>query len=368
VQLERKTSSAESNHNDYELLLFEAHYRSVLDVALLLETTLECVRSEKASATHRVGAAALAMKVAVDFGRADLLDSVFRDVAPYFGDPSVREFDCLQIKTIYGTMRGDRPVPVGELNRLASAGHQVNGELGYSRALMMAVTACRMSARYEEGLEFANRALEHARANRFRSRHHEILVWTIALHISARRFDEAKKALSSILNNPFLSDSVKERHEVFLLEARLGIEEGDFSRAASAFTRAEPMYQTYSLARRCYYLALQLRIRMNEGASADILRPLVAELETLNGQLRGFTAQDFESHALLLGLTAIGEEERGRGLFREYVKQRRVKWRLSPEANELLRDEEAKRTRERSREEPAYETAALRTVPLSGVV
>lgn len=368
VQLERKMSAAESDHCDYELLLFEAQYRSMLDVALLLEETLECVRSEKASAAHRVGAAVIAMKVAVDFGRTDLLDSIFREVESRFTDPRVREFDCLQIKTIYSTMRGDRPVPVSELNRLASAARQVNGELGYSRALTMAVTACRMSARYEEGLEFATRALEHAQANRFHSRQHEILVWTIALHISARKFDEAKAALSRILNNPFPSDSVKERHEVSLLDARIAIEEGDFSRAALAFSRAEPMCPTYSVARQCYYLALQVRIRINEGASAEILRPLVAELETLNIQLRGFTAQDFESYALLLGLTAMGEEERGRAAFKDYVRQRRVRWPLPPEAMEILRRDDSKRSDGRSLGEASYDTAALRTVPLSGVV
>ena len=368
VQLERKMSSADSDHNDYELLLLEAQNRSMLDAASVLEKTLECIRSDRSGANHKVEAAVLAMKVACDFGRTDLLDSVYRDVAPHFNDPSVCEFDSLQINTIYGTMRGDSPVPVRELRRLAEVARRVHGELGYSRAMITAMTACRMTGRYQEGLEFANRALEHADVHRFHTKRREILVWTTALHVSARRFDEAKKTLRRVLNDPVPSDSLRERHEVCLLDARIAIEEGDFSRAASAFGQAESISPAHSLTRRCYYLAVEIRIKINEGVDAEILRPLVAELEAENSRLRRFTAQDFESYALFLGLAAIGEESRGRTMFREWVEQRRVKWPLPPEALELSRTDETNRSADQRNVEQSYDTAALRTVPLSGVV
>lgn len=367
VELERKTSSAESNHNDYELLVAEGQHRSTLDYESLLDQVLECVRSDKASPSHKVGAAVLAMKIAVDFGRMDLVDAIYDDVAQYFSDSRVHEFDCLQIKTIYETMRTDQPVTVPDLNRLAESARLVNGELGYSRALIMATTACRLSGRYEEGLRFANRALEHANANRFHSKRREILVWTIALHVSARRFDQAKKALEVIWADPFPSDSVRERHEVLLLEARVAIEEEDFSRAVGALSQAEPISSSHSLMRRCYYFALHVRIQINAGANADTLRPLVAELERAHLQLRTQTTQDFESCSLFLGLTALGEKERGKMLFREWIKQRRVKWPLPHQVLELL-DDDSLGSNGDLRRGHSYETAALSTVPLSGVV
>ena len=54
-------------------------------------------------------------------------------------------------------------------------------------------------------------------------------------------------------------------------------------------------------------------------------------------KMRRSGSQDFEAHALYLGLHAIGEEERANKMLQDYVQvQRWSKWPLPPEIIEEL--------------------------------
>jgi len=366
MRLEQTTSSSDSQHNDYELQMLEARHRSTLDFASLLEDTLTCVNASKAQPKHKIGAAVIAMKVAVDFGRLDLLDTIYHEIEPHFGNSEVSELHCIEAKTIYRTMRGPHTVDAEELNRFVELARALGGELGYSRALRTATNACRLSGRYEEGLEFASRALEHADANRFYSKRREILIWTIALHMSAGEFGKARKILTAIVTDAFPSDSAWARNEIFVLDARIAIEEGDFERAATLFQQAQPVAPTYSLARRCYCTALEVQIRVSQGADSLKLEPLVSDLESFNSALRLCMGRDFESYSLFVGLRHLGEERRARALLEDYVKERRDKWPVSARIRAVL--DETVSGGILPQAESDQETAARKTVPLSGVL
>src|SRR6202008_372551 len=100
-------------------------------------------------------------------------------------------------QTIYRTMRGDSPVPISDLEELIEVARRTDGELAYSQALLMAATACRLSARYEEGLQFASRALDHAVTYRFFAKRTEIMLSSALLHIAAGKYRNADALLSS---------------------------------------------------------------------------------------------------------------------------------------------------------------------------
>jgi DNA-binding SARP family transcriptional activator len=342
ILLVAQDDPSRGQHNDYELLLLDARHRSVLDFVALFDETIPCVENERASSAHRVGAAILAMKLAVDFGRSDYLDAVYDQVAPLLYDNDVSERNRLELETIYRTMRGDGIVPIDDLSRFADVARLSGGELAYSRALVTAATACRLSARYAEGLQFESKALEHAIANRLHSRHPEILLSTTALHIAARAFDKAREVLRGIEKHCIASDNFKERNEIHYHEARLALEEGDSAGAATAFELIEALSPTYSVTRRGYYLALEVQIRLKQGVAMDLVKRLVTELEAAHLRMRGLGSQDFESYSLYLALCALGEKDRGAQLLREHVELRRAKW---PLPQTILRVLEAKENR-----------------------
>ena len=328
IQLVAKEDPSGSQHNDYELLLLDVRHRSVLDFVALFDETIPCVENEQASSAHRVGAAILAMKLAVDFGRSDYLEAVYKQISPLLHESDVSERNRLEVEMIFRTMRGDGVVPVDDLSRFAEVARLSGGELAYSHALVTAATACRLSARYSEGLRFESRALEHAISNRLHSRLSEILLSTTMLHIAAQAFDKAREVLTEIERRPITSDNFKERNEIHYNEARVALEEGDCAKAAKAFELIEGLSPTYSVTRRGYYLALEVRIRLKQGAGLDVLKRLVTELEAAHLQMRGLGSQDFESYSLYLGLCALGEKHRGAQLLTEHVELRRAKWPL----------------------------------------
>jgi len=327
MSLAVKSGVVEGAHNDYELAMLEARHRSALDFTSLLEASLACVNSETASPKHRVRAAVLALKLSVDFGRIDYLDDIYAKVAKFLDSAEVSELHAMQIDTIYRTSRVGDAVPLSDLRKLADVGRRVDGEFGYSRGLLMAGTACRLSGRYQEGLQFAAEALEHAISKQFLSKRTEIMLQQVILHLAAEAFDKAQEILAAIRTIP-RSDSSREPNELYSYLARVAIEQEDFQTAARAFDQIDLINPNYSPSRTGYYTALELRIRLNQDVAADIIRGLVEKLEATHRQLRSLGSQDFEALTLFKGLNALDERERATQLLREYVGTRNVSWPL----------------------------------------
>ncbi len=324
MSLAVKSGSVDSTHNDYELAMLEARHRSALDYASLFEESLACVNSDAATPKHRVGAAVLALKLSVDFGRADYLDRIYAKVSPFLDSGEVNELHALQIRTIYRTSRGGDAVPLADLRRLADVARQVDGEFGYSRGLLMAATACRLSGRYLEGLAFVSAALEHANSKQFHSKRTEITLQQVTLHIAAREFDKAQELLTAVGEFP-RSDSLKERSEIYAHLARVAIEQGDFDRAAHAFGQIELVSPDFSPSRVGYYVALELQIRLHRKDSHEVIQDLVTKLERTHRQLMATGSQDFEAITLFQGLCALNEREYATRLLTEYVGTRTVR-------------------------------------------
>ena len=368
ILLVAKDDPSGSQHNDYELLLLDARHRSVLDFVALFDETIPCVENAQASPAHRVAAGILAIKLAVDFGRADYLDAIYAQVSPLLHDSGVSERNRLELEMIYRTMRGDGLVPVDDLWRFAEVARLSGGELGYSRALVTAATACRLSARYADGLQFESTALEHAIANRLHSRYPGILLSTAGLHIAAGAFDKAREVLREVGKHRIATDNFKERNEILYHEARLALEEGDFAGAAAVFDGIEAMSPRHSVTRRGYYLAMEVQIRLKQGVGMDVMERLVSELQATHLQMRGLGSQDFESYSLYLGLCALGEKDRGTQLLREHVECRPAKWPLHERILRALNPEESRpqvQSRRANAAPRSQDTLALSAQPMS---
>jgi tetratricopeptide (TPR) repeat protein len=328
MRLAAKDDPSKSQHNNYELLLHDARHRSALDFVTLLQDTMPCVESEQALPGHRVGAAVLALKLAVDLGRSEYFDTIHRQISPLLDEGDVNECNRLEFQMIYQTMRGDDLVPVEDLWRFAEVARLTEGEVGYSRAIVTAATACRLSARYSQGMEILARAFDHAIANRLYSKLPTILMVIAELNVAAGDFDKAYDAVKRIERHPIPSSNIRDRNQIHYLEARIALERGDLAGATNAFALIDTVTPTYSVSRRGYYLALEVRISLQQNVTAERLSRLVAELESTHLQMRDIGLQDFESYSLYLGLSALGKKHRGKQLLREYVEARHIKWPL----------------------------------------
>jgi len=299
---------------------------------------MECVQSQDATPAHRVRAAVLALKLATDFGTVEPLDSIYNQVSPFLSEAEVKESTRLAVQMIYRTMRGDEIVSRDDLWRFAEAVRQSDGEVAYSRALSTASAACRISARYIDGLEFLSAAYNHAVSQRLHSRLIHILFQTVRMHITAGHFDEAKQVLVEAKKIPITSDNASDKTNIHYVEAEIAIEQGEWVTASQAFSAIGAIQPAFSVARTGNYLALDLRISLNQKAPRDVIESLVAKLEGTHMKMRRNGTQDFESYSLYLGLCSLGERDRARKLLAAYVERhRRSKWPLSPEVLRALK-------------------------------
>jgi DNA-binding SARP family transcriptional activator len=336
-QIFTQQDASNGKHNEYELRFLDARFRSALDFANLLEETILCVASKDASPAHRVKAAVLAMKMAVDFGESDRADWLYREVSSILGDPSVCDYDRLELEMIQRTDRGDGVVPLGDLHRFTQAARQSEGEIGYSRALLTAAAACRRSARYEEGLAFVSLADNHAKSNKLHAKHIEVAFSAVLLHTAAGNFAAASQALKEARKYQLPTDNNRVRNAIHYHAARLALEDGDLAVAATEFESIDTPASTSSHNRKGFHLALEVRIRVEQGWSSESLAPVVAQLEEHHLRMRGCGGQDFESHATYIGLCAVGESQRADDLLTAYVDEhRRSRWPLPREIVDIL--------------------------------
>jgi DNA-binding SARP family transcriptional activator/tetratricopeptide (TPR) repeat protein len=337
ISISSQIDPSAGSHNEFELRLFAARHQSALDFSLLLPDIVRCVEAAEALPAHRVRAAAMALRIATDFGPSDLLDSIYRHVEPLLNMKDVPETSRFEVETIYRTTREKKAIPADDLRVYAASARALGGELAYSGALLTAAAACRISGRYKEALAFLAEAMEHATLHNHRARLPLILVSEIRLHVAGLEYDRAGETLRRLMQCSIPADDDFLRSEVQTYLARLALEKGDVTTASAALGTARNIPESYSPRRRANSLALFLRVRLGEGAAADEIRSLTLQLEVEHFRLRGLGGHDFESYALFLGLCAIGEEQRGRNLLAEYVTvHRKQAWPLPSPIRTIL--------------------------------
>jgi DNA-binding SARP family transcriptional activator len=338
IRLSGKEDPAAALHNDFELLLLEARHQSSFDFSTLLPNIVPCVQSPEASPAHRIRAAVMALKIATDIGPAELIDSLYSDIEPLLSNQELNESTRLEIQIIYSTLRQNDLIPIEYLNGFVESARRTGGELGHFHALNTAASACRISGRYLEGLHFVDRAFKHALEHKFFNRIGYALISAVRLHIAAGAFDKADLSLTELENYPDpAGDSVTQTERLFF-DSRIALELGAVSRACTSFEAIERVPLTYSAARRAYYFALGVHVRLQQGSNRDVIEPLVRSLEEAHLRIRGIGGKDFESYALYIGLCALGEDVRASEMLRSYVVQhRRSNWPVPSKIEAVLR-------------------------------
>jgi DNA-binding SARP family transcriptional activator len=325
------------SHSHFELLLFQARHRSSLDFVTLLDDIMPCVESHDASPAHRVGAAVIALKVASDVGPAAKLDAIYAAVQPFLADGEIDFVLRFEAELIYQTMRAEREVSLEDMKAFVQASRESYGEIGYSNALVAVASACRISGRDRDAIEFIKTAMEHAEGHKMRARIPAIILAEIRVHVLAEDFVSARAAISRGKLYEIPVDDQVTRPEWQFYEARVALEDRTLEEAERAASAIEIVPATNAVARRAGCLAVVLRIRLRQEATSEVIRSLVRDLETAHMITRDIGAQDFEVHSLYLGLCAVGEDAKARRLLHEYVRHlRRSRRQLATPVRQLL--------------------------------
>jgi DNA-binding SARP family transcriptional activator len=338
IRLTQKVNPTVGPHSEFELLLFAARLLSDLDYHRLLADIIPCVESSVASPAHRVRAAVIALKIATDMGPTSTLDTIYRHVAPLLENTELPETPRLEVEIIYRTTQRREAVPIEALNRFAESARVTHGEIAYSNALLTAASACRISARYEQGLAFVAQAFENAASHKRRAGLSRVFIAELKLHMAAGALERAESALARMMAHPIAPDDALAIAEAQVYRTRIAIEKGDLKGAAAAFAAVQEVPRTYSPRRRAHVLAMQLRIRLMENASQDEIRALVSDLRLEHLKVRSLGVDDFETFALYTGLCALDETTQGVALVAEYVQIYRPSgWPLPEQILKILR-------------------------------
>jgi hypothetical protein len=219
-----------------------------------------------------------------------------------------------------------------DLQRFAESARATGGELAYSQALVAAAVACRVTARYEDGLGFIAQAFEHATTNKRQGRISRLLIGELWLHLAAGAYDEAESTLLRLMECPIQPGDDFAQSELQTYSATIALSKSDFAGASAAFAGVPIVPRTYSARRRANWLAIRLHIRLNEDATQGEIESLVSELRVEHLKVRALGGHDFEAYAMYLGLCSIGHAAEALTLLTEYVQvHRRSQWPLPAE-------------------------------------
>jgi DNA-binding SARP family transcriptional activator len=324
ISIAEKLDPGASTHNEFELRLLAARHQSALDFPSLFADLLQCVKSSAASPSHRVRAAVIALKISTDIGPPDALDSIYSEVEHLLKMPDVPERARLEVEMIVRTTRQREVVSEEELRKFVAVARASTGDLSYSNALLTAAAACRISGRYEVGLEFVMEAFDHEKQLKHYARLPFILISEIRLHVAATNYPMAEASLARLMEYPIPPDDEFMASELETYKVRLAVERGSAEEASAGLKAMRHSPESYSPRRRANCLALTLRVRLLEKAELDEIRQLVSRLEVEHLRVRDLGGHDFEAYSLCLGFCALGKRQRGIKLLYDYLEHHRL--------------------------------------------
>jgi hypothetical protein len=175
--------------------------------------------------------------------------------------------------------------------------------------------------------------------HKLRTRIPAIILAQIRLHVLAEDFAAAREAITRGRQHAIPAEDQVTRPEWQYYEARVALEDRPLEEAESAANAISIVPATNATSRRLGCLAVVLRLRLKQGASSEIIRPLVVELEKAHRITRDSGCKDFEAHSLFLGLCALGEKRKAQQLLDDYVYRfRRSRRRLNTALRALYPD------------------------------
>lgn len=321
-QLRAKTTSIADQHDAFEIMLFDASYRSSLNVRTLLTEATGCVARVEAATEHRLQAAVIALKVASDFD-PKVMDTVYRQVEPLLATTATNDVTRIELEMVYHSIRGDGARGLAAARILVDKARRSHDPFRLVRALANASNSCRINGTHEDAEQYLYETIDISLKHHLLERAAVSMHTLAKLRLASGDVGLARDILEERKTIVTPSENLVTTADQHVIEARVALAEGNPALAAEEFSKVQTDSFGYSPSRRGAYLALEIQIRRSQDCDVLALRPLAFELEKLHTTLWGVGLQDFEAEALFLGLQATGEEPRALSLLREYLNKHR---------------------------------------------
>jgi DNA-binding SARP family transcriptional activator/tetratricopeptide (TPR) repeat protein len=338
--LQAKTVPNANTHDDVEFALFEARWRVSLENSALLDELRACAASSSASASHRVTCGLLGLKVAAEQNQLHAMEQLYLTMLPLLEEPAIAPIARLEVEMIYHSVCGDMRLAEKATDQLRRVVRDERDQRTLSRALSNIGVAYRLAGRTDDAEAVFLELVDHSVAHGLVTRTSFAILSLIRVYLAA---GDLRRARDAVCKLDALTGTDQDLHctvDRLYMFARLALEEGNIEEASDRYTAAlAQSTPAQTTNRRAAILALGIRIGIQKALSFDIIQPMVADLEAAHLQNRGTCWQDFETHALALGLQYCGESEEGMRLLVEYAtKYRREKWPLPQQLKDLLRE------------------------------
>jgi tetratricopeptide (TPR) repeat protein len=239
---------------------------------------------------------------------------------------------------IYHSMCGDAVKAWEATKGFLEVARANKAVLNFAAALANAGVAKRLSGCKEEAEKLFSESLDYSIAHGLAGRAAFAAHSLVRVYLAAGELRNARAMMERADLITYPAGDVHLIADQLYLAARVSLEEGNVHDASSKYERILAKTRTdQTLNRRATVVALGVRISILEAHSHEKLWPLVAELEAAHLVLRGGGWQDFDAHALYLGLAACGNVARADRLLTEYATNYRLeKWPLPRNLEELL--------------------------------
>jgi DNA-binding SARP family transcriptional activator len=320
-------------HDDLEIAEFEARRTIEGAIEPLFLRTLKCIYGPNLDASHRVCAAAVALKLATSLANLSEIERIYLEVKPFLSDPHVDNRARLQVQVIYHTMCGDLREGVRFARERITLERAAGTVLQLSNAMSDLAFAMRRGGPEDEIPAILEEAYDIAIGRK--------------LFVSARDYADRLAA--------FLIDTGRQGYERWLMRAReshgeaievhslfsakmyavrVALLQGRVDEAEQIFNEAIPwdwLKDRHSW--RAAAVALQLRLHIAGKVDPPDLVSDIEELQRLYDSTSRLGGQDYEVSSLCAGLLYSGDDATARKYFTDYVSNKRRD--LTPYSSDL---------------------------------
>ena len=338
-QLQAKTVPNANSHDDVEIALFEARWRASLEPSPLLEELSVCAHANDASPIHRVMCGLLGIKVAANMDDAEAAQELYLTTLPLLNSPAIALTICLEIEMIYQSIYGDLQKAAQAADKLRRVAHDERDPCVRLRALSNVGMAYRAVGRTGDAEAVLLQVRDLSVANGSLNRAAAATLNLIRVYLTVGDVPRALAALGGLEELAANNQDAFHTSDQFLCSVRLAMEEGKTEEASEKHAQlAMDQTRARNINWRVGVLALGVRIAIQRSASVETVRPLVSELRAAHLLNRTVGMQDFEAHALAVGLRYCGEAEESLQLLDEYSACRREKGALPQYLIDLRRE------------------------------
>jgi DNA-binding SARP family transcriptional activator/tetratricopeptide (TPR) repeat protein len=326
-------------HDDVELGLFESRWRAGLEHNSLVDELTACARADDASPTHRLMCALLGLKVAAGLNDIDAMEKFYLATVPSLANPTIPPIYRLEVAVVYHSVCGEMLKAEQAADDLRSAARDERDPRMRSRALITVGTGYRLAGRTDDATAVFNETADFSFAHGFFVRMSVAILELVRLYLTRGDVPQARAYMNRLESLAGAdADSYNSSGRLFYL-TRLALAEGNIGEASASYNSVVATSYPTSVNWRAAVLALGVNIAIEQLTSAEVIRPTVAALRVAHLQNRGSGGEDYETHALVVGLRYCGDSEEAFRLLSEYAEtHRRERWTLPETLSVLLRE------------------------------